>query len=271
MLGPDLVDVRTLELTAERTAAGLVEAREATLDKPALIPAPQAGRRRRRRGRRALRQRPGGRRQRRARQEEAGRQEEGQGRRGPPEPRLARRRGAEGAGRPPRTPSSAPGRPTVVRAALLVPAERLLDVAAYLRDRNPIRYDYLASLQSVHYEDCIEVTYQLDSTEDPGSLIELRVRTDEAEGAGEVPSVVAIWPGADFQEREVFDMMGVRFAGHPNLSRILMWEGFAYYPLRKDYLEPYYEGPAKVFPSRVEEGHGQHLRAEEFNPYGTRT
>ena len=64
-------------------------------------------------------------------------------------------------------------------------------------------------------------------------------------------------------------MMGVRFTGHPELKRILMWDGFAYFPLRKDYLEPYYEGPTKVFDSRVEEGHGQHFRAEEINPYGT--
>ena len=48
-----------------------------------------------------------------------------------------------------------------------------------------------------------------------------------------------------------------------------MWEGYAYYPLRKDFLEPYYEGPTKVFASRVDEGHGQHFRAEEVNPYGT--
>ncbi len=64
-------------------------------------------------------------------------------------------------------------------------------------------------------------------------------------------------------------MMGVRFSGHPELKRILMWDGFSYYPLRKDYLEPYYEGPTKVFDSRVEDGH--HFRAEEFNPYGSNT
>ena len=51
----------------------------------------------------------------------------------------------------------------------------------------------------------------------------------------EVPSAVPVWPGANMQEREVWDMYGVRFAGHPNMKRILMWEGFAGHPLRKDY------------------------------------
>ncbi len=162
-----------------------------------------------------------------------------------------------------------PGTVSIVQAGLLVQPEKLVEVALYLRDRNPIKYDYLASLQSVHYEDCIEVNYQLDSTINQGTLIELRVRCDEAEGQGVVPSLYQVWRGADFQEREVYDMMGVQFAGHPELKRILMWEGFAYYPLRKDFLEPYYEGPTKVFPSRVDEGHGQHFRAEEVNPFGT--
>ncbi len=51
----------------------------------------------------------------------------------------------------------------------------------------------------------------------------------------EVPSVVSLWPGADWQEREVWDLMGIRFSGHPNLTRILMWEGFEGHPLRKDF------------------------------------
>src|SRR5262249_57127681 len=113
-----------------------------------------------------------------------------------------------------------PGTVQIIQAGLLVVPERLVAVCLFLRDKNPVRYDYLASLQSVHYEDCIEINYQLDSTSHPGKLIELRVRTAEAEGQGEVPSVVSVWPGADFQEREVFDMMGVRFTGHPNLCRI---------------------------------------------------
>ncbi len=107
------------------------------------------------------------------------------------------------------------GTVSIIQAALLVPTDKLVDVALFLRDKNPIKYDYLASLQSVHYEDCIEVNYQLDSTDNPGTLIELRVRTAEAEGQGEVPSLYHVYRGADFQEREVYDMMGVRFTRTP--------------------------------------------------------
>ncbi len=295
VLGPDLVDMRTLEITAERTAAGMIEAREAGLERPAKIPAPQPAS---------------------AKADEPVEAAVAEAPKAPSKIDLIRAKShgeevpaaaagngdgaapaAKPAGKPAKKVKLAEVKPSLrwlgneglgelaarlvgefgegsaqfVQAGLLVPADRLLEVARYLRDRNPIRYDYLASLQSVHYEDCIEVNYQLDSTADPGKLIAVRVRVAEAEGAGELPSVVSIWPGADFQEREVYDMMGVRFAGHPNLCRILMWEGYAYHPLRKDFLEPYYEGPTKVFDSRVEEGFGQHFRAEEFNPYGTNT
>jgi NADH-quinone oxidoreductase B subunit len=291
VLGPDLIDLRTLEITAEKTAMGLMEQREAGLVKPAILPAPQPAA-------------PEG--------EAAG---DGQAdaapakapskidlirakQRGEGEPEAKAETAAEAkpskpAGKPAKKVKAAEARPSlrwlgdaglkaladrlnrefgddtaaIVQAGLLIPAEKLLRVALYLRDRNEVPYDYLASLQSVHYEDCIEVNYHLDSTRRPGTLIELRVRVTEAEGKGEVPSVSSVWQGADFQEREVYDMMGVRFAGHPNLTRILMWEGFAYYPLRKDYLEPYYEGPTKVLDSRVEDG--QHFRGEEINPYGT--
>ena len=87
------------------------------------------------------------------------------------------------------TPSSAPGPSRSSRRACSSRPRSSSRSACYLRDKNPIKYDYLASLQSVHYEDCIEVNYQLDSTTKPGKLIELRVRTAEAEGEGEVPSL----------------------------------------------------------------------------------
>ncbi len=256
VLGPDLIDLRFVELTAERTAQGLVEAREADLPKPPKIPSFRPE----------------------------------------PDPAVEGEAGSDAPkAKPGKKVKKAEARPSlvwlgveglgelaarlnerfgvemvsIVQAGLLVQPESLVDICLYLRDENPIKYDYLASLQSVHFEDCIEVNYQIDSISNPGSLIELRVRTAEAEGEGEVPSVISVWKGADFQEREVYDMMGVRFTGHPELKRILMWDGYAYWPLRKDFLEPYYEGPTKVFDSRVEVGHGRHFRSEEINPHGT--
>lgn len=254
VLGPDLIDVRFLEITAEKTAQGLLDKIQADLPKPPIIAAPQV--------------------------ESAPPAEEPKTAGKPAPAKKVKKAEAR--------PSMVwlgheklqalsdrlndkfgPGTSTIIDAALLLPGEKLRPVATFLRDDHATRYDYLASLQSVHYQDCIEVNYHLDSTVHQGSMIALRVRTAEAEGQGEVPSVTDIWPGADFQEREVYDMMGVKFTGHPNLTRILMWEGYGYYPLRKDFLEPYYEGPTKVFDSRVEEGHGYHYRSEEFNPYGT--
>jgi NADH-quinone oxidoreductase B subunit len=291
VLGPDLIDLRTVEIAAERTAQGLVEAREAQVEKPAKIPAPQpqpepadeaaaaaaAAKpmskidmiRAKARGEAVpdgvagaapaaeAKPAPAGKVGKKAKHAVARPSLVWLGDAGLAE--LAARINAElGA-----------GTATIIQAGLLVPPEKLVETALYLRDKNQIKYDYLASLQSVHFEDCIEVNYQLDSVQKQGSLIELRVRTAEAEGQGEVPSLCSVFRGADFQEREVYDMMGVRFTGHPHLTRILMWDGFAYFPLRKDYLEPYYEAPSKVFPSRVDDGFGQHFRSEEINPHGT--
>ena len=288
VLGPDLIDLRLVEITAEKTAQGLVEAREEHLVKPAKIPAPQpeAAEADGAPAAEAAPPAKGPSKIDLIRAKAKG--EAARGRRSPPAPVKPAAKPGKKVKRAEARPSLVwlgdaglkdlaarldtefgPGTATIIQAGLLVPPEKLVAVGLYLRDRNPIRYDYLASLQSVHYEDCIEVNYQLDSTTNPGTLIALRVRTAEAEGQAEVPSVINVWRGADFQEREVYDMMGVRFAGHPELKRILMWEGYAYYPLRKDFLEPYYEGPTKVFDSRVEEGFGRHFRAEEFNPYGT--
>jgi NADH-quinone oxidoreductase B subunit len=294
VLGPDLIDLRTVEITAERTALGLVEAREAELPKPAKIPAPQpepAAAAASPNGDGAVAAKPMSK----IEMIRAKARGEAPASDTPAAPPVSAAPAPAAPAKPAKKGKRAEVRPslvwlgdaglgelatrlntefgndavTVIQAGLLVKPEMLVEVALFLRDRNPIRYDYLASLQSVHYVDCIEVNYQLDSVAKPGSLIELRVRTAEAEGQGEVPSLYQVYRGADFQEREVFDMMGVRFTGHPELKRILMWDGFAYYPLRKDFLEPYYEGPTKVFPSRVEEGFGQHFRAEEVNPHGT--
>ena len=171
----------------------------------------------------------------------------------------------------------APETATIIQAGLLIPAEKLVAVAATTSaTRTRIRYDYLASLQSVHYEDCISGVSTTSSTApasprqaDPALRVTHGAEAERPRGSP-VRLSASGRVGPIFQElARVYDMMGIRFTGHPELSRILMWDGFAYYPLRKDYLEPYYEGPTKVFDSRVEEGFGQHFRAEEVNPYGT--
>jgi NADH-quinone oxidoreductase subunit C len=63
----------------------------------------------------------------------------------------------------------------------------------------------------------------------------LRLKTDLSEEKGEAPTVTSVWRTADWHEREIYDMMGIRFRGHPDLRRILMWEGYPYFPLRKDF------------------------------------
>ncbi|MBI3318788.1 MAG: NADH-quinone oxidoreductase subunit B, partial [Candidatus Omnitrophica bacterium] len=170
--------------------------------------------------------------------------------------------------------------PTFIPAPTRAPAEaRVIEpgdlqrVARELKLQPDLALDYLSNLTCVDYQDCYEVVYHLYSTKRPlpaasakgslttapGPAVTLKVRADK--GNPHVPSVSSIWPGADFQEREVWDLYGVRFDGHPNLKRILMWEGFEGHPMRRDYLEPYYEAPGKLFPSRWKEG--RHQRAEE--------
>ncbi len=139
----------------------------------------------------------------------------------------------------------------------------LVQVARYMHDAPELGFDYLANLTSVDWPDRIEVVYHLTSIERGGSPIALRVDADKQDPV--VPSLVPVYRGADFQEREVYDMMGVRFLGHPNLRRILMWDGFEGYPLRKDYHEPYYEEEHKPFGTRWDQGH--HVIAEDRNPW----
>ncbi|MBI4314206.1 MAG: NADH-quinone oxidoreductase subunit D [Candidatus Omnitrophica bacterium] len=142
-------------------------------------------------------------------------------------------------------------------ALLLAPAVALT-VARYLKEQPDLGYDYLANLTSADYQDCFEVVSHVVSTARSEKPLTLKVRTPKDNPR--VPSLTPVWPGANFQERECYDMMGIHFEGHPNLRRILMWDGFEGWPLRKNYLEPYYEEPGKMFSSRWKEGH--HRRAE---------
>ena len=116
-------------------------------------------------------------------------------------------------------------------------AARVHDVLAWLKDDPGQRYDLLLDLTAVEYRDRerpLEVVYQLWSLE---RRVHLRLKVELPKDRPlELPTVTDLWRGADWLEREVWDMFGVRFAGHPDLRRILMWETYAEgHPLRKDF------------------------------------
>jgi NADH-quinone oxidoreductase subunit C/D len=132
---------------------------------------------------------------------------------------------------------------------LVFDPDLLQAVATHLRDE--MGFDYLTHISASDYPDRLEVVYNLYSTrpDQQGRDIPFKVRVpDKADP--HVPSLTPIYRSANFQEREVWDMFGVRFDGHPNLKRILLWEGFEGHPLRKDWHEPYYEEEQKPFKSR---------------------
>ncbi len=115
---------------------------------------------------------------------------------------------------------------------ILIDRASLVDVCALLRDDPGCRFDYPASLTAIDYLDYFEVVYQIRSlARGEDATLRCRVPRDDAQ----VPSVTPVWPGADFQEREIFDLMGITFPGHPNLRRILLWDEFVGHPLRKDF------------------------------------
>ncbi len=132
---------------------------------------------------------------------------------------------------------------------LVLDPGQLTAIATHLRDE--MGFDYLTHLSASDYDDRLEVVYNVYSTrpEQQGPGIPCKVRVPDRADP-HVPSLVPIWPGANFQEREVWDMFGVHFDGHPNLKRILLWEGFQGHPLRKDWHEPYYEQDNKPYQSR---------------------
>ena len=116
--------------------------------------------------------------------------------------------------------------------SVTVKLESLKPLLRYCRDE--LGHDYLIDISSVdHYETepRFEVVYELYGL---GHHQHLRVKSPVSEEQ-EVPTVTDIWLTANWHEREIFDMMGIRFDGHPDLRRILMWEGYPFYPLRKEF------------------------------------
>jgi NADH-quinone oxidoreductase subunit C len=119
-----------------------------------------------------------------------------------------------------------------------VPADRLLEVMTFLRNDGRTLFEQLIDVTCIDYlkfpgaTDRYGVTYTLLSHTHEHRLW---VKCFLNDPGPQVPSVTGIWRGADWMEREVYDMFGIRFPGHPDLRRILTWEGFPAYPLRKDY------------------------------------
>jgi NADH-quinone oxidoreductase subunit C len=111
--------------------------------------------------------------------------------------------------------------------------ERVADVCAAAK--NEFGFDFLVDISSLdnYGEDPrFTVVYHLYGL---GHGCYLRLKTNVSEEQAELPSVIGVWKTADWHEREIYDMMGIRFRGHPDLRRILMWEGYPYFPLRKDF------------------------------------
>ena len=152
--------------------------------------------------------------------------------------------------------------------SLLVDSEHALAVARFLRDDPQLRLDYLSNVTGVDWLDStlkakvkvkrviqdveteveevvetkkpgyLEAVYHLFSVSLKHGPVILRLRTKNRTDGVHLPSLTSLWRGAELQEREIYDLYGIIFDGHPDLRRILMWEGFLDHPMRKDYVEP---------------------------------
>ena len=116
---------------------------------------------------------------------------------------------------------------------LWVEPSDLREVAQFLKEDPRLAFNFLNSVSAVDYVHYFELVYHLTSFEyNHSAVVKTRLYSRETPTA---PSVVGVWPGADFQEREIYDLMGVSFEGHPNLKRIMLWEGFPGHPQRRDF------------------------------------
>lgn len=157
-------------------------------------------------------------------------------------------------------PNDAPGG----QPSLLVDSEHGLAVARFLRDGPELRFDYCSNMTGVDWLDSeskvkvkqlvdgvekeveqvikkagyLEAVYHLYSMEKRHGPLVLRLRTVNRQEQNTLPSLTPIWRSCEFQEREAYDLYGINFTGHPDLRRILMWDGFKDHPMRKDYREP---------------------------------
>lgn len=152
--------------------------------------------------------------------------------------------------------------------SILVDRAHLRQAALWLRDDPELRLNYCSNLTGVDWPEhevtekikvkkvvdgdekeveetrktmipgYLETVYHLYSIEKRHGPVILRARTGNRDDDAILPSLTPVWRSAEFQEREVFDLFGITFEGHPDLRRLLMWEGFRDHPMRKDYLPP---------------------------------
>lgn len=124
---------------------------------------------------------------------------------------------------------------TIEGAHLVVPSQELIRVCSFLKETPDYQLDYLSNLTAVDYPpDRMDMVYHLFSMAKKHGPVTIRVMLPRANPV--VASLVPLYRGAEYQEREVFDLYGVRFEGHPDLRRILMWDEFEGHPMRKDYV-----------------------------------
>ena len=152
--------------------------------------------------------------------------------------------------------------------SLLVDPEHARAVATFLRDAPNLRFDYCSNVTGIDWPTkevstkikvkkvvdgvekevdeiqksvsggYLEVVYHLFSMELKHGPVVLRMRTDDRAAGVHLPSLTPVWRSAEFQEREIFDLYGVIFDGHPDLRRLLMWDGYLDHPMRRDYVDP---------------------------------
>ncbi len=152
--------------------------------------------------------------------------------------------------------------------SLLVDHTHALAIAKFLRDDAALQMDYCSNVTGVDWPEaetiekfkvkqlvdgvekeveevkktlrpgCLEAVYHLYSMSQKHGPVILRLRTENRSDKNHLPSLTTVWRSCEFQEREIFDLYGIVFDGHPDLRRILMWDGYKDHPMRKDYVEP---------------------------------
>ena len=121
------------------------------------------------------------------------------------------------------------------RPALYIGADELVAFLTFLRDDSALQFTRMENVTAVDWKDRFEMVYHLFS---PTSLHWLTVKVTLPHDAPAIPSATAVFPGVEFEEREVYDLMGIAFTGHPDLRRVFHVDSFVGHPLRKDFVPP---------------------------------